>query len=320
MCSSDLLDAGREGAALLRESGDLWEVAGVLGFMEAAAVELGRMGLATEISNEVGPLAQRLGHTFVAGITHEPAQWAREFASNPDLTRFEDFAQRHLTIGVPLGFGHHSYTFLGYSAFLRGDWDEALRLMQEATRHSPEGSATAGADWGGYIQTLAYCAHSTRVLTVLDARRADMPHAGQPHGYGLWYLPLASVEALYVIGERARAAQLYPLVAEYAATGAVLTIFHPRLVQRSAGIAAAAAEQWDVAERHFTTALRHARELPHVLEAAETRRFYARMLLERDQPGDRDSARQILDQAITTYRRVGMPRHQEMANALRSQT
>lgn len=316
----DVLDAGREGTALLRESGDLWEMAGVLGFMEAAAVELGRMGLAAEIGDEVGPLAQRLGHTFVGGIIHEPAEWAREFASNPDLTRFEDFAQRHVAIGVPIGFGHHSYTFLGYSAFLRGDWDEALRLMEEATRHSPEGSATAGGDWGGYIQTLAYCAHPTRVLTVLDARRKDMPRAGQPGGYGLWYLPLAGVEALYVIGERARAAELYPLVAEYAASGAVLTVFHPRLVERSAGIAAAAAGQWDVAERHFTTALRHARELPHVLESAETRRFYARMLLERNQPGDRDSARHLLGEAITTYRQIGMPRHLEMAEALRSRS
>lgn len=315
----DVLDAGREGTALLRKSGDLWEVAGVLGFMEVAAVDLGRMGLAAELGDEVGSLAQRLGHTFVAGVLHEPADWAREFASNPDLIRFEDFAQRHLAIGVPMGFGHHSYTFLGYSAFLRGDWDEALRLMEEATRHSPASNATAGGDWGGYIQTLAYCADPTRVLTVLDARRKDMPRAGQPHGYGSWYLLLASVEALYVIGERAGAAEFYPLVAEYAATGAVLTVFHPRLVERSAGIAAAAAERWDVAERHFTTALRHARELPHVLEGAETRRFYARILLERDQPGDRDSARHLLDEAITTYRQIGMPRHQEMAMTLRSQ-
>jgi hypothetical protein len=44
------------------------------------------------------------------------------------------------------------------------------------------------------------------------------------------------------------------------------------------------------------------------------------MLLERDQPGDRDSARYLLDDAITTYRQIRMPRHQEMANALRSQT
>jgi len=92
-----------------------------------------------------------------------------------------------------------------------------------------------------------------------------------------------------------------------------------RVTAAGAGIAATAAEQWDVAERHFTTALRHARELPHLLEGAETRRFYARMLLERDQPGDRDSAHHLLDEAITTYRQIGMPRHQEMATALRSQ-
>jgi hypothetical protein len=42
--------------------------------------------------------------------------------------------------------------------------------------------------------------------------------------------------------------------------------------------------------------------------------------LERNQPGDRDSARHLLGEAITTYRQIGMPRHLEMAEALRSRS
>ena len=40
------------------------------------------------------------------------------------------------------------------------------------------------------------------------------------------------------------------------------------------------------------------------------------MLLDRDGPGDRDKARQLLTEAIAMYRQIGMPKHVEMAEAL----
>lgn len=85
-----------------------------------------------------------------------------------------------------------------------------------------------------------------------------------------------------------------------------------------AGIAAAAGEQWEAAEDHFGTALRQAEELPHYLEQAETRRFYSQMLLERRARGDRARAAGLLEEAMTQYEAIGMPRHQEMAKTLRS--
>jgi tetratricopeptide (TPR) repeat protein len=86
-----------------------------------------------------------------------------------------------------------------------------------------------------------------------------------------------------------------------------------------AGIAAAAAGQWEKAEEHYQTALRQAHELPDVIEQPEVRRWYARMLIDRDAPGDRDKARQLLGEGIAMYRQIGMPKHVEMAEALLSQ-
>jgi hypothetical protein len=43
------------------------------------------------------------------------------------------------------------------------------------------------------------------------------------------------------------------------------------------------------------------------------------MLIDRDAPGDRDKARQLLSEAIESYRRLGMPKHVEMAEALLEQ-
>ena len=40
------------------------------------------------------------------------------------------------------------------------------------------------------------------------------------------------------------------------------------------------------------------------------------MLLDRDGPGDRERALTLLDQASQLYRRLGMPRHRQMTEAV----
>lgn len=89
-----------------------------------------------------------------------------------------------------------------------------------------------------------------------------------------------------------------------------------RLLERVAGMAAAAGSNWEVAEAHFTTALEQAETLPHRPEQAHTRRFYGSMLLRRDRPGDRARARQLLAHAEALYRDMGMPKHVTMVQAL----
>jgi len=129
---------------------------------------------------------------------------------------------------------------------------------------------------------------------------------------------LAAVEGLVMLGDHDRAAGLYPAVIDcYHRTGTICATFEDgRLTHRSAGIAAAAGRQWEVAERHFQTALRQAAELPHRPEEAHTRRWYGHMLLERDGPGDRRQAQRLLQAAVTAYERMGMGRHVELAAGL----
>jgi len=40
------------------------------------------------------------------------------------------------------------------------------------------------------------------------------------------------------------------------------------------------------------------------------------MLLDRNRPGDREKARELLTEAIAMYRQIGMPKHVGMAEAL----
>ncbi len=65
--------------------------------------------------------------------------------------------------------------------------------------------------------------------------------------------------------------------------------------------------------------MRQAHEIPIVIEQPEVRRWYARMLIDRDGSGDRDKARELLTEAVAMYRKIGMPKHVEMAEALLSE-
>ncbi len=88
------------------------------------------------------------------------------------------------------------------------------------------------------------------------------------------------------------------------------------LIETSAAIAAACGERWDVAEQHFETALRQAHDIPALVPQPEVRRWHAWMLLNRDEPGDRERARELLNEAIAMYREIGMPKHLEIAEAM----
>jgi DNA-binding SARP family transcriptional activator len=314
---ADVLDAGREGTRLLRVEGDLWDVCTLLAFMEVSALELGRLPLAAELGDEVEAMASRLGHTFALEVVHGSCRSGRRLLIDPDLAAFEASARRHLDVAGALGFRHIYGGFLAHSVFLKGDWDEALAVVEDAVRHAPENHHTSGSEWSTYLRILAYLGRPADVMAVLEDRRADFPELGRPNGYGPSYLPAGAIEALAVIGERDRAAELYQLVREaIATTGVVLHWWGAYLLERVAGIGAAAGEQWDTAEQHFQMALRQAEELPFHIEGAETRRWYARMLLDRNGTGDRDRARSLLEQAIPVYRRIGMVRHEELASRL----
>jgi hypothetical protein len=124
-----------------------------------------------------------------------------------------------------------------------------------------------------------------------------------------------------VLGETQRAGELYDLVVDCLDwTGAVCAGHTDcRLIERVAGIAAAAAGRFHDANDHFRTALRQAAELPHVPEQAHTRRWYARMLIDWNRPGDRGEGSGLATEAAGLDRRMGMPRHAAMAETLARQ-
>jgi class 3 adenylate cyclase/tetratricopeptide (TPR) repeat protein len=311
-----LIDTGRRAVELLRSARDLWHLADVLWTTQFALLFLGRLDEAAEIGEEVEPLASRLGQ-LGALLVPRRMRWMRELMLTGDIDKYEQFARADLELcrSADMPWISTSYSYLGLVHFWRGRWREALASFQKAVRLAPPGF-WAGGDWAFLFLFKAYAGERDAALAMLEQRRDNLPRPGQPNTLGAWTMLVAVVEGLAALGERDEAAKLYPLVLEALDTGALTRWADGRLLQSIAGMAAAAGKQWDKAERHYQAALRQAHDLPVVMEQPEARRWYARMLVDRDAPGDRDKARELLIEAIAMYRRIGMPKHVEMAEAL----
>ena len=271
--------------------------------MEVYRAEFGKMA---RDAPALLKLADRVGHVSV-GCFVRLFQIGNSAVTTGDLGHAVTSLQEEVELQRRLGFGLVTQTLLTLATVFawRGEWSDAERYYQEAASDEPQFM------WSHMCTSACLLARvrfgdpdaAAEIMTIEVAARAGVPNL-----VGEWEQLLNVIEGRAILGERAAAAALYPLVAEGLGTGAVMSR-HSRLWQMVAGIAAACGRQWDAAHEHFETALRQAHELPHKIAQPETRRWYARMLLDRNGAGDRDKARTMLGEAVEMYRTVGMPRH-----------
>jgi hypothetical protein len=155
-------------------------------------------------------------------------------------------------------------------------------------------------------------------MAIYQSERAKLPSPDRVNSHGTWIRVFGFVEALYLCGFRDDAAALSPLVENALERGPDWISFDGRLVRTRAGMAAAAGGRWEAAERHFAIAQEHAKRMHNRLEQTELRGLRARMLLDRDGPGDRARAAELLGKALEDYGRFGIPSYAaEMERMLR---
>ena len=300
----------------LRSAGDSALLASALVYQHFASVRTGRLDSLVRLEAEAGALIEkapgRLDLRIVAlFMTH------RKFLETADLNLFREFTQRWAKVSAAMD----AWGFLGeaWEAQLRmwrGEWVEARKDAERATGHEPHPSVHFGECWGMLFLSECLLGNREQALALLAKRGADLPQAGRFNGNGQWSALLRVVEGLEILGESARAAALYPLTVEAIATGTVVSWDANHLLETVAGMAASAGGNWPTAQQHFDTALRQADEVPFRSEQAEARRWYARMLLNRNEPGDRDKARTLLGKATEMYRTIGMPKHLELVEKM----
>jgi eukaryotic-like serine/threonine-protein kinase len=307
---------GIASAEILHGSGSLWSLAQHLSFVASADYALGRLAEATNIVEELDPLARKLGHFLAQMRCNRIRAWI-EFSQGCDLTRLEEWFRRDLEfVGTAnLPWINSSYAQLALVRFLRGDWEAAL---QSSERSCAAEFPTAFDGWGAgmLLRQRAYANDLAGALSLFAQKKDRLPHLDQPSPIGGWGLLMLTIEGLFILGEREQAAELYPLARQAAKSGVICLEVISRFTQTVAGLAAAAGKQWDKSEEHFQIAMRQAGEFPHRLEQMEIRRFYAQMLIERNGKGDRYKARAMLGEAIEGYSLIGMPRHVIIAQEL----
>ncbi|MGC2492609.1 ATP-binding protein [Candidatus Binatus sp.] len=276
---------------------------------------LERVEEALRIADELEPLARKIGDSYSFALCISTRAWT-EFGKAPDLTKLET-TLRQLKSGQKalymfLDFSEIDQTFVD---FFRGDWAAALSQAHADCRAEIR-SSTEGFEEGTLFRLMAYAGDHDGAVEFLHQKRMLLPITGQPNTRGSWWMLAAVIEGLVMIGEQSQAAQFYPLVRELVGTETVVLWSIRRFTQTIAGLAAAAAHQWEAAEDHFRTAMQQAEAFPDHLEQTEIRRFHAMMLIDRAAKGDHEKAQTLLNEALQSYESIGMPRHLEMTQAL----
>jgi hypothetical protein len=260
-------------------------------------------------------MAERLGHLgaeFLVGASRIRI----EGVYRADLAFIEEMGQHVVEIcergGLPWLYVGHIY--LGLAAHWRGDWETAEGELRLADQLEAPG-AIGGQSAAHLALHLARAGRGNEAVEIVEARRPGFPVAGRTSSIGAWNMLLGLVEALALAGRSEEVAALRPLLDEALALDDWIS-FDGRLVSTRAAIAATAAHDWDVAERHFTTALATAEALGNRIEQVDLGFWRARMLLARNGPGDQEAATTLATDVSNRYRDLGLPRHAETAAAL----
>jgi predicted ATPase len=297
-----------------------WQRAIDLRILQQILVCLGSMEEALRIADELEPLARKIGQSYEVALCVSVRAWA-EFAKAPDLAKLKIGLEQVPKSDQLSWFAYWetlSEVQLSLVDFFRGNWATALLHAQASCQLEVERveSSTRGLGVGTLFRQMAYAGDRAGAFGILEGNLALLPVIGHQNIRGSWWMLALVIEGLIALGEQSKAAPFYPLARELIGTGAVALWPVFRFTQTIAGIAAVAARQWEAAEEHFQIALQQAESLPNVFEQAEIRRFHAMMLIDRAAPGDRETARTLLKEALETYTQIGMSRHLEMTQAL----
>jgi class 3 adenylate cyclase/tetratricopeptide (TPR) repeat protein len=300
------VSAGLRAAEVFDREGALWDLCSVQAFVIYQDGALGSQEQATKLADKTMAIAERLGH--LGAIFLLLLYRAREAVTLADLKSLEalgplmvDICQRGSLPWLYVG-----HLCLGLVAHWRGDAERAEAEFRRAVELEPAG-AFSGSSTSILLHHLAHTGHAEEVLAIYQSERPKLPSPDRVNSIGGWERLFGLVEALYLCGFSDDAAALSPLVENALEHGPDWINFDGRLARTRAAVAATAGGRWEAAERHFAVSEEHAMRMKNRLEQTELRRLRARMLLDRDDPGDRALAAELLREALIDYRKFGMP-------------
>ena len=242
----------------------------------------------------------------------QPAQEAYVVGMQATLALFEGrFADAEALIPRALALGQRAH---GWMEPVYGTlrW-YALRREQARLEKVEERLQQAARDFPTYLVLRAVLAQLHAELGREDAAReifetlAADDFAGVPRDDEWIFCLSVLADVAESLGDVARAEALYRLLLPYAGRNA---LSNPDscigAVARSLGVLAAMTRRWPEAIRHFEDALAMNARTNARPWLARTQCDYARLLLTRDAPGDRERARDLLVRARSTCQELDM--------------
>ncbi len=313
-----MLDAATRALTLTDNNQMRWVQQDLLGWRRAALALLGR-GSETPHTGEASPLPDGNHDPTIAPLACALSDVSQALATGQlaDGERAAAHALLHATDDNQLWCGA-MYAALGQTQMFQGRWDEARAAFESAVACGDHGRAWEGLEQGARFLFLGL-AKSPDAFAAWASLSARLPAQLESATHGQLVALAAAAEGLSALGRLDQAAALHPVLAALANSERLVLLFQTGLVHKSAGIAASAGEHYEAAQTHFELALAQAHSIPLRIEQAETRRWFARMLIARNGDGDRVRARELLQQAIDIYESCAMDRHGEIARGILNQ-
>jgi tetratricopeptide (TPR) repeat protein len=263
-----------------------------------ALLETGDVGGATAEIAEHGRLAQELRQPF--GLWQATAWRATIALLDGRFAEAQAAADEALALGRRIRATDAEHCFAAQSlvaAMELGRLDDLLDSFRELSDRFPE------TNWrvAGLPFVLSEAGRQEEAAALFEAAAAN-GFASLPKDYQ-WLISITALaDVCATLGDGLRAPELYELLVPYAGQ----SVFMPEgwmcfgTVDRALGLLATEIGDWQSAEAHFEAAIALDARMGARAWLARTKRGYARMLMARAAPGDRERAQMLLVDVAAT--------------------
>ncbi len=293
--------------------GDVWSASSLEFYGVWAEMYCGRPESGSAMVSAAMQRAEKIGHHGAIWALKIAGSIASAAKGNLDAARRETMEASEFGSAHDVGWNFATSLQLGHFALWSGNLREAENLynrginVKEKSYLSDLAEACLFAAWAEF--------GDHRALSVWKNRAWNLPKPGQLNSLGSWNALERTVIGLAHLKQWEDLAGLRQLTEELLLTGAwnytILFPFHT-----VAGITAAAAGDWEAAERHHSAAVRQTDIAPYKHLQPVSREWYAEMLMKRNRPGDEELARDLIEEALRMHEEAGWPTRGKHARLL----
>lgn len=294
---TEAVACAREAVPLLEVTGKRWAIQWAKSRLGNAMRFTGRPAETLALVKDNEPESVRIGHKG-ALIAYHVARAFCGFQIRGDVAAYTEAAAEADRNFAGFGiWGEMAFMYRAVIAFETDDPAAATMLDGSVERFTFE--VWRDFWWGTQFRIMA-AFDPARSRAIFAAHSGRLPGAGAPVTIGMYNALPAIIDGLRRLGDHAAAAALFNACVDGVEKGVVTVGLH-----QGAAMAAAARQDWDVAERWFSEALVRAERDPMVSAHADVRFMRARMLLMRNGAGDRERAHGLLTEAIPLFEKSG---------------